>query len=80
MACSTRSVALSIPSTFLLASRVGRPEGKFRLRGQVHLSDLVNDPDPFTRGAAHGLDDLRKEVGTRWARQRRSKTAEAVPV
>ena len=35
---------------------------------------------PFTRGAAHGLDDLRKEVGTRWARQRRSKTAEAVPV
>jgi hypothetical protein len=31
-------------------------------------------------GAAHGLDDLRKEVGTRWARQRRSKTAEAVPV
>ena len=31
-------------------------------------------------GAAHGLDDLRREVGTRWARQRRSKTAEAVPV
>jgi len=28
-------------------------------------------------GAAHGLDDLRKEVGTRWSRQRRSKTAEA---
>jgi len=27
-------------------------------------------------GAAHGLDDLRREVGTRWSRQRRSKTAE----
>ncbi|GAB3353464.1 hypothetical protein [Lysobacter tyrosinilyticus] len=28
-------------------------------------------------GAAHGLDDLRKEVSARWARQRRNKTAEA---
>jgi len=28
-------------------------------------------------GAAHGLDDLRKEVGSRWSRQRRSRSAEA---
>lgn len=30
-------------------------------------------------GAAHGLDDLRKEVGTRWARQRRTRPAEVEP-
>lgn len=30
-------------------------------------------------GAAHGLDDLRKEVGTRWARQRRSRPTEVEP-
>lgn len=30
-------------------------------------------------GSAHGLDDLRKEVGTRWARQRRAKLEEVEP-
>ena len=30
-------------------------------------------------GAAHGLDELRKEVGARWSRQRRSNPAEAQP-
>ncbi|MDR7136110.1 hypothetical protein J2X06_003328 [Lysobacter niastensis] len=30
-------------------------------------------------GAAHGLDELRKEVGARWSRQRRSNPAETQP-
>ena len=30
-------------------------------------------------GAAHGLDDLRKEVSARWARQRRSRAVEGEP-